>query len=1062
MGDRSKTLINSFSAAFKRLLKAIETHGHPDLADKTHSHPDLASKEDLDAVVDHYIPGSKRQCAQYTINENFSFNRNLIDDPDIDPDLLPPFNFQMLCHFDGPNSSGYYYDEMAVVKSNYPFADTGFQTNGSLVTGGVDSSNQIFLKSGTQRLFYNVKNPNLNQYRNFSSWSEKFQWKPVMGTPSTTRYIFRVCCPRSGKFNGNNKGLTLYVSANTRKIALRLRLEDDTVVTGYVGNWHDGSSHNYTVGATYSVEIVCKNNAYFVYVNGVSKQLYSNAGRTAALGNTTDGWNIGKKVKILPYKGSPDIIKGFGGWGYGAGGYVDEYSFNNILKPDDYVPATITEPGDPSTNLDVPKVGVSRELAIDAVASPLTVSGSAGIKEIIINDKTYSQVGELPLNGRSYIYMLIKKAVNKFTYSYHYTTSRFKYLNASWINTGFAALWSSTKTTTDDDGDPVEYTGVNDLYGTSYVFNDTAVDTNESTIHNIIVYGKTNTNIPGGVDVNYLQTKVETDIVNGSIKYYGSISTDPSFLKNDRWTIRIVYQRDTGNSIGNGGVLFRTSDDDNKGTYGLAIVHDDLNTGSIHLRISTDGESWDGRFALSGGGETGTVTHNPLPTGSGYNTLRDTSKTWTVNALANKTVKITGGSGGGRVYIVDTNTSDTLTFKDTPGGVQPQNKVPWTNPSFGPKLGSTYSIETSDISPDNAPNFYSVLTASGVGDTNSGKYSVIVMDLSYTGLKYILRLGIAPHDGDIREITWQERFDFSVPEPIVFSDTTSSITIGGDPTGVTDSSKTMNGMKLFSFQMYPYVLAGIPKYDQSPFDPLITVDNMNDVIDKDIMFFDKNRMATNFLANANLDFDGPTFTTDPNTALVPVGYVDVDRFGIYNATSYSNNAYYESDVMAVTTQGMHRIDHNLGFNDLRVTIYYSEDINMVNKEIVTRTLANFSFEYDSGTITDTSGTTTRLVKESGTGNWVKNALTGLTAILTHSSVEYTRTIISNEATYLTASSAWAPTPDVNDTYVILLPSTEIHLKIKDITETNLVLEISNEYGASVDLGYLKVVVERTW
>lgn len=43
MGSRSKTLINSFSAAFKRLLKAIETHGHPDLADKTHRHEEIAN-----------------------------------------------------------------------------------------------------------------------------------------------------------------------------------------------------------------------------------------------------------------------------------------------------------------------------------------------------------------------------------------------------------------------------------------------------------------------------------------------------------------------------------------------------------------------------------------------------------------------------------------------------------------------------------------------------------------------------------------------------------------------------------------------------------------------------------------------------------------------------------------------------------------------------------------------------------------------------------------------------------------------------------------------------------
>ena len=60
----------------------------------------------------------------------------------------------------------------------------------------------------------------------------------------------------------------------------------------------------------------------------------------------------------------------------------------------------------------------------------------------------------------------------------------------------------------------------------------------------------------------------------------------------------------------------------------------------------------------------GTIIYNDNGTAEsgGDNTLQDTDKSWTVNELANKLVKITAGTGASQIRKISSNTSDTLTI----------------------------------------------------------------------------------------------------------------------------------------------------------------------------------------------------------------------------------------------------------------------------------------------------------------------------------------------------------------------------------------------------------------
>lgn len=62
------------------------------------------------------------------------------------------------------------------------------------------------------------------------------------------------------------------------------------------------------------------------------------------------------------------------------------------------------------------------------------------------------------------------------------------------------------------------------------------------------------------------------------------------------------------------------------------------------------------------GTATGTATAGTAGSGPTFGTLTDAAQTWTVNDLRGKMVEVTGGTGAGNRYIIDSNTATALTI----------------------------------------------------------------------------------------------------------------------------------------------------------------------------------------------------------------------------------------------------------------------------------------------------------------------------------------------------------------------------------------------------------------
>lgn len=81
---------------------------------------------------------------------------------------------------------------------------------------------------------------------------------------------------------------------------------------------------------------------------------------------------------------------------------------------------------------------------------------------------------------------------------------------------------------------------------------------------------------------------------------------------------------------------------------------------------------------LATGSATGTATGGTAGSGSTFGTLTDAAQTWTVNDLVGRFVVITGGTGNGQIFVIDSNTATALTVEGT-----------WTAPNGT----STYAIQ---------------------------------------------------------------------------------------------------------------------------------------------------------------------------------------------------------------------------------------------------------------------------------------------------------------------------------------------------------------------------------
>ncbi len=588
-------------------------HTHPDLAPANHLHTDLASKELVNGVLDHYIPGSKRQCVRYSPDNLLAFDGTQIPDPSYIPSAAA-FEYRNLVHFNALNSYNLYLDEKAR-SYGYIGNNVGFITNGTLVSGGAlenaagvggPSTNRIYLADSKKKAVYYLGQylGSAVEYENFANWSESFIWTPLSTKAIDTRYIFRASRPLSfSKWSGDNEsGVFLYITANSYRVALRLRLVDGSVITLYIENFNhavpsDANTGDlYTPGTRYAIEYMYIDGAYKVYVNGVYKRLYDDSSRGA--GDRVDagdglGYVINKNVRVEYNSYTTSMVKGFGGDTQGGRGYIDEYAFKQITDTVAYDPTLYTWNGvtgvqthspitanienDPNYSPSTPVIGVQAGLTVRG--NQLVTTSSCFLKE-------YTDVGDkdvvfdyLPKNNRNYLFNRFRYNGLKAVKTTESTVIPFQYYNGVFKPKFWAFLWFNHNY--DPDGN-YYYDTANDLYGANW--HPTVVDDEEAPTSGTLLENGFSA-IPGGYFSTWGRFLTNSDFIVSNVDEL-----------NERWMHRLVCQRMDNSKYG---VLFQTAYVDGTSASGLRVSYERLvdpgplpDRDVIRIELSVDGLTW--------------------------------------------------------------------------------------------------------------------------------------------------------------------------------------------------------------------------------------------------------------------------------------------------------------------------------------------------------------------------------------------------------------------------------------------------------------------------------------
>lgn len=642
MGKRSKTIIDSFSAAFKRLLKAIETHGHPDLADKTHTHPDLASKEDLNDVIEHYIPGSKRQCVRMGSVVGAASNADFLDaDLTVRPDPAQSpqtTNYVYLIHFNENDwiNKSYWLNYGSLNDRPYDMlTNMGFNTK----TKNVLSSGGVYLGDGvtqTKRVYIGSEGSNIT-FKRWNRipypkdyWSESFVVNFPISTSnfSEEKKIFRHINDTGGDNSisiSNNNGLQICCSAGGGALYVRLHNASGTprlyVSKGDIINAMGGTNgvggtapNGLRSGVNIPIELYYNDGKYSLWINGNSVILRStntnnHDNRTAAVSTLNSGveeYTFGNIALTGTVKwGAMRMFGGSAGGGFI--GHIDEYAYKEFTDSS-YDPSaqTIAESPPKENNPGTLTSYIGTSTTVDIMVSdayPVVGSASNKLNEYtaFINNK-YSYT-DLPLNNRVYFYLDIIKNNNGRIVTPRYTLTPPTF-GRSFDNTRFACLFK----------------GPNDYYGRNWVVGDP-----DKIFHGTIGDDEY-------VFFDYFQ-------------FNGTTNGDKTFVRSDinklpnRWTIRVAYTRGTPSTRGS---ILHTIDVDG------AIITDsginiwiDPDTGKINIKLNDNstiifdagaGESGANAFVTSGSSSGDSIMFELFYTGFKYGLrigkLHDDVETW--------------------------------------------------------------------------------------------------------------------------------------------------------------------------------------------------------------------------------------------------------------------------------------------------------------------------------------------------------------------------------------------------------------------------------------------------
>src|SRR5262249_38054439 len=108
---------------------------------------------------------------------------------------------------------------------------------------------------------------------------------------------------------------------------------------------------------------------------------------------------------------------------------------------------------------------------------------------------------------------------------------------------------------------------------------------------------------------------------------------------------------------------------------------------------------------------TGTATGGSAGSGSTFGTLTDSGQAWTTNNLRGRFVSITGGTGNGQFFVIDSNTATQLTIVGT-----------WTAPTGT----STYAIQDSSVT----INTSCTSTGTGIAASTPNLATIFIIDNS--------------------------------------------------------------------------------------------------------------------------------------------------------------------------------------------------------------------------------------------------------------------------------------------------------------------------------------------